>query len=153
MTGTREALAELITSTLELVDAFQNLPDDQLVGCPTGHACAHGGDVWQLIANMTDHEDEHAGQLAGARHHHSPEPRTATQRLLGEWLEARTRFAIQLAGMSDEVFNSPMRDRDGEWTYADATRHLLDLQRHVLATLEAEREAREASDDGSPGAT
>jgi uncharacterized damage-inducible protein DinB len=140
MSAAHDAVRELLTSLLDLVDSVEAL-DTADLACTSGHVCAYGGDNWQLVTNMIDHENEHAGQLAAARHH-PPGIRTPAQRLVGEWMEARTRFATQLVGMSDDRFNRPMRE--GEWSYHEAVRHLVDLQKDVLGTLSQELATRAA---------
>jgi hypothetical protein len=141
MSASHEAIRELLVSTIAIIDALAGA-DQQDLASDTGHGCAYGGNVRQLIATMVDHEEEHAGQLAAARHH-PPTVRTPAQRLIGEWMQARVRVATQLVGLDDEAFRAPMSE--GEWTYEKAVRHLVDLQRHVLETLAEERAAASAT--------
>lgn len=138
MSAAHDAIHELLTSTAQLLETFASL-DATGLGCESGHPCANGGDVWQLMANLVDHESEHTGNAAMARYE-SATPRTPAQRLLGEWLEARTRFATHLVGMPDEQFNAPMVE--GQWSFAKSVKHLVELQRHACETVKAEVASR-----------
>ena len=149
MSAAHDAIQELLTSTAQLIESFAAL-DASGLGCDTGHPCANGGDVWQLIANLVDHESEHTGNAAMARYE-SATPRTPAQRLLGEWLEARVRFATHLVGMSDQQFNAPMVE--GQWSFARTVRHLVELQHHACETVQSEAAGRRQGSigDSSPG--
>jgi uncharacterized damage-inducible protein DinB len=140
MSASHQAIQELLTSTLQLIETFADL-DARGLGCDSGHPCANGGDVWQLMANLVDHETEHTGNVAMARYE-SASPRTPAQRMLGEWLEARTRFASHLVGMSDEQYEAPMAE--GQWSFAKSVKHLVELQRHACETVKAEAATRSA---------
>lgn len=131
MSLAHDAIAELLNSTIELAERLSVL-ERATLDTPSGHPCAYGGDTWQLIANLVDHDIEHAGQLAGARHQ-SGNPRTAVQRLLAEWIEARAQVASHLVGMSDAQFEDAMME--GQWSYRESVEHITGLQRYTLDRL------------------
>lgn len=134
MLSSHRAIQELLSSTVEMIEALADL-DTRGLGCSSSHPCANGGDIWQLVANLVDHEAEHTGNVAMARYE-SVSPRTPAQRLIGEWIEARVRFASHLVGMRDEQFNAPMIE--GQWSFARTVEHLVELQRHACDTVRTE---------------
>jgi hypothetical protein len=58
---------------------------------------------------------------------------------LSDWLEVRARFLGTLVGLSDAQFNEPIEE--GEWSYRQAAKHRLGLEKHALRTMASDREA------------
>ncbi len=134
----REAIRELLESTLQTMEALLDASDGELP-MPSSHVCAQGRDAWTLVTNDIDHEKIHAGQVAEARYE-SKRPPSPMERLVGEWLEERARFLASLIGLSDEEFNS--ETAPGGWTYRAVAKHILLLEEDSLKTIAADRESR-----------
>jgi len=134
----REAIRELLESTLRTVDALLAAPEGELA-MPSSHVCALGRDAWTLITNDIDHEKVHVGQVAQARYEAAITP-SPMERLVAEWLEERARFIGSFIGLTDEQFNS--ETEPGGWTYRVAAKHVLALELDSLKTMQADREAR-----------
>lgn len=130
-TTLNDVLSRLLATPVSTAAALLELPGDALQQ-PSSHVCAHGGDTWALVTNLIDHETEHLGQVVGARYEAGP-ARTPIQRLVAEWMEARSRFAGALVGLSEAEFAAPMAP--GQWSYQQAAQHLLDLEQHALKTI------------------
>ncbi|MEX2237151.1 MAG: hypothetical protein WEB00_06430 [Dehalococcoidia bacterium] len=131
----RETVRELLESTLTTVEQLMQLQDGDLAS-GSSHVCAQGGTLWNLITNDIDHETIHAGQILEAR---SEGHTTATQmeRLVTEWLRARATFISTLVGMNDEEFNR--ETAEGAWTYRQVADHVRGVERHSMASVEADR--------------
>lgn len=136
----REAIRELLRSTLDTVDALLDASDVELP-LPSSHVCAQGKDLWALITNDIDHEKIHAGQALEARYEAR---RTASpmERLVAEWFAERARLVGAFMGMTDEEFNQ--ETAPGGWTYRAVAKHVLLVEQDSLKTLAADRAERAA---------
>lgn len=134
-----QTIRDLLASTLATADALLALPLDEL-GQPSSHVCAQGKDLWALLTNDIDHETIHAGQVLEARYE-ARITASPMERLVAEWLVARARFIATLVGLTDEQFNQDTAP--GGWTYRAVASHLLQLERHSLATVATDIAARE----------
>lgn len=134
----RGAIRELMEQTMATMDTLLEASDQELT-MPSSHACAHGKDVWTLIANDIDHEKIHTGQILEAR---SESRITASpmQRLVAEWLAERARLIGSLVGLTDEQFNR--ETAPNQWTYRVVAKHVLMLEQDSLKTIAADRAAR-----------
>ncbi|MEE9277370.1 MAG: hypothetical protein V3V06_03065, partial [Dehalococcoidia bacterium] len=83
----RDAIRELLESTLETVDALLEASDGELP-MPSSHVCAQGKDVWTLITNDIDHEKIHAGQVLEGRYEAQITP-SPMERVVSEWFAER----------------------------------------------------------------
>ena len=134
----RETVRELLESTRDTIDYLLSLPAEELT-LPSSHVCAQGNDLWALLTNDIDHEVIHAGQILEGRYEmRSTAP--PLERMAGEWLRARSAFVATFIGMTDEGFNS--ETAPGGWTYRQVAKHILDLERHSLATIRSDIAAR-----------
>lgn len=128
----REAIEELVRSSLKTLEALLELPDEELEGA-SEHICAvPHNDVRTLVTNMIDHEKIHAGQVADGRYE-TRIPQSPLARLAAEWLAERARFAGSLAGLSDEEFNAA--SKDGEWTYHEIYAHVVLVEHDALRSM------------------
>ena len=135
----RETVRELLESTRDTIDYLLSLPPEELT-LPSSHVCAQGHDLWTLLANDIDHEVIHAGQVFEARYE-ARATASPLERMAGEWLRARSAFVATFIGMTDEAFNA--ETAPSGWTYRQVAKHILDLERHSLATIRADIAARE----------
>lgn len=135
----REAIHELVQSSLETLETLLELSDEELDEA-SDHVCAQGGNVWKLVTNMIDHEKIHAGQVTDGRYE-SRVTQHPLARLAAEWLEERARFVGSIAGLTDEQFNAPTKD--DEWTYRAVAKHVLLVEQDALRSM------REAATIGS----
>lgn len=137
----REAIEELVRSSLDTLETLLALPDTELDKA-SDHVCAlPHNDVRTLVANMIDHERIHAGQVADGRYE-SHIPQQPLARLAAEWLAERARFAGSLAGLSDEELNAA--SKDGEWTYHEIFAHVVLVEQDVLRSIREGAEPRRA---------
>lgn len=136
----QQTVRELLESTQQTIAELLALPEDEL-GMPSSHACAQDRDLWTLLTNDIDHEQIHAGQVLEARYEER-DPASPMERLVGEWLVARARFAATLIGLSDQQFES--ETAPGGWTYRTIAEHLTGLEAHSLKTIAKDRAARSA---------
>jgi len=127
----REAIRELVQSSVDTLEALLELSDAELEQA-SDHVCAQGGDVWRLITNMIDHEKIHVGQITDGRYESRITQRPLA-RLAAEWLEERARFVGSVAGLSDEEFNS--ETAEGEWTYRAIAKHVLLVEQDALRNM------------------
>ena len=134
----REAIRELIHSTLETVDALLAAADGELP-MPSSHVCAQGKDAWALITNDIDHETIHAGQVIEGRYE-ARMTASPMERLVAEWFEERARFIGAFIGMSVDQFNSPTAENG--WTYRAVAKHVLSVEKDSLLTMAADRVGR-----------
>lgn len=135
-----ETLAELQSSILRTADEVLAYPESELEA-HSSHVCGHNEDVWRLLTNLIDHETKHMQQVLQGRYE-ARDMRTRLERVVGEWIEVRARFAATLVGLTDEQFNAPAEH--GEWSYREITEHLLDLADDALRTIAGDRATREA---------
>lgn len=137
----REAIEELVRSSMDMLDTLLELPDEELDE-GSEHVCAlPRNDVRTLVANMIDHERIHAGQVADGRYE-SHIPQRPLARLAAEWFAERARFAGSLAGLTDEEFNAA--SKDGEWTYHEIFAHVVLVEHDVLRSIRQGAGARNA---------
>ena len=134
----REAIRELMSQTLVTMDTLLEASDRELT-MGSSHACAQGKDLWTLITNDIDHERIHTGQILAARYK-SRITASRMQRLLAEWLEARTGLIGSLIGLTDEQFNR--ETAPGQWTYRVVSKHVLALEQDSLKTIAADQATR-----------
>lgn len=134
----RGAIRELMEQTMATMDALLAASDRELT-MPSSHVCAHGKDVWTLIANDIDHEKIHTGQILETRHE-ARITASPMQRLAAEWLAERARLIGSLIGLTDEQFNS--ETAPNQWTYRVVAKHVLTLEEDSLNTIAADRAAR-----------
>jgi hypothetical protein len=137
----REAVRELIASTLETVDGLLEASDPELP-LPSSHVCAQGKDAWALVTNDIDHERIHAGQVLEGRYE-SRITASPMERLVAEWFGERARFIGSFIGMSDEQFNA--ETSPGGWSYRAVAKHVLEVEKDSLRTMAADRAARTPS--------
>jgi hypothetical protein len=142
----REAIRELIASTLETVDALLEASDPELP-LPSSHVCAQGKDLWALITNEIDHEKIHAGQVLEGRYE-SRITASPMERLVAEWFAERARFIGSFIGMTDEQFNR--ETAPAAWSYRAVAKHVLEVERDSLRTLAADRSGRKEAAVGNP---
>ncbi len=131
------SITELLASTREMIDQLLALPGE--LPMDSSHVCAQGKDVWALLTNDIDHEIIHTGQVLEGRYE-ARATASPMERLVGEWLVARATFIASFVGMTDEAFNA--ETVPGGWTYRAVAKHILDLEKHSLATMAADRAAR-----------
>jgi hypothetical protein len=62
------------------------------------------------------------------------------ERLVAEWLVARTKFVATFVGMSDDEFNS--ETAPGGWTYRGIAKHLIGLDQDSLKAIHADIKQR-----------
>jgi uncharacterized damage-inducible protein DinB len=140
----REAIRELIASTLETVDALLEAGDAELP-LPSSHVCAQDKDLWALVTNDIDHEKIHAGQVLDARYHVRATA-SPMERLVAEWFAERARFIGSFIGMTDEDFNR--ETAPGGWSYRAVAKHVLVVEQDSLRTLARDMAARRETGDG-----
>jgi len=134
----RETVTQLLESTRDVIDQLLALPIDEIPQ-PSSHTCAQGKDLWALITNDIDHETIHAGQVLEARYE-ARSTASAMERLVAEWLVARTKFVATFVGMSDDEFNS--ETAPGGWTYRGIAKHLIGLDQDSLKAIHADIKQR-----------
>ena len=140
----REAIRELMASTLETVDALLEAGEPELP-LASSHVCAQDKDLWALVTNDIDQEKIHAGQVLDARYH-GRATASPMERLVAEWLAERARFIGSFIGMTDEEFNR--ETAAGGWSYRAVAKHVLVVEQDSLRTLAADMAARKEVDLG-----
>jgi uncharacterized damage-inducible protein DinB len=71
----------------------------------SGHACAMGGNLNDLMAHLADHERMHYGQLADRRYSLGLLQLNPRQRYLAEWYRERAALIALLLDLPDEALD------------------------------------------------
>jgi uncharacterized damage-inducible protein DinB len=140
----RETIQQLATTMLATLEVLAGLSDDELAE-PSSHVCAQGKDVWTLLTNDIDHETIHVGQILEARYEARTTP-SSMQRLIGEWLLARSRLIGAYVGLTDEQLQQ--ETAPGGWSYAQVAAHTLRVEETSLQNLLQAIAERSASPAG-----
>ena len=90
---------------------------------PSGHGCAMGGDLNDLLAHNAEHDRMHVGQIADRRYALGVLQRTPRQRYLAEWVQQRAMLISLLLDLPDEALDAVTGE--GETTIRQIVEHVL----------------------------
>ena len=89
----------------------------------SGHGCAMGGAINDLIAHNTEHERMHAGQISDRRYSLGLLQKDPRQRYLAEWYRERASLIGLLFDLPDEALDQV--PEDGSTTIRQVVEHVL----------------------------
>jgi hypothetical protein len=121
---------ELLESITQTVTELLALSDAELAHA-CSHGCALGGDIRRLIIHETNHDREHAGNLANARSRALLVQESELANLLRDWLHARADLVGELMGADDELLEAKSGE-DG-WSIREHVEHVIHWERDSIA--------------------
>jgi hypothetical protein len=121
---------ELLESITQTVTELLALSDAELAHA-CSHGCALGGDIRRLIIHETNHDREHAGNLANARSRALLVQESELANLLRDWLHARADLVGELMGAADELLEAKSGE-DG-WSIREHVEHVIHWERDSIA--------------------
>lgn len=101
-----DLVARLQMQINRAIDVFSRLDGEEA----SGHVCAMGGTVNDLLAHNAEHDRMHAGQIADRRYSLGMLQRAPRQRYLAEWYRERAALISLLLDLPDEALDAPIDD-------------------------------------------
>jgi uncharacterized damage-inducible protein DinB len=114
-----ELIQRLQTQMNRAVEVFSTREGKEV----SGHVCAMGGDLNDLLAHNAEHERMHYGQIADRRYSLGVLQRTPRQRFLAEWYQQRAALIALLLDLPDEALDAATAE--GETTIRQIVEHVL----------------------------
>jgi uncharacterized damage-inducible protein DinB len=122
-------LQRSLGQTLQILSALRDAELDD----PSGHICAMGGGVQDLLAHNVDHERMHVGQVYTARYNQKQMQFSRVDRMAAETLRARAELLASLIGLPDDALDAPMAE--DAWTIRQMIEHTVYWERHSMDEL------------------
>jgi hypothetical protein len=128
-----DQLVEMLVSSLgETLAVLSHLSDAELDD-PSGHPCAMGGSVRDLLSHNIDHEQMHAGQVYSMRYSMRKMQKGQVDRLMAETIRARANLIAALIGLDDMDLDT--RTLADDWRISQVVEHTLYWERHSIDDL------------------
>lgn len=128
-----DTLMEMLLSSLnETLAILAHLSDAELEEL-SGHPCAMGGTVRDLLNHNIDHERMHTGQVYSLRYSLKKMQKGQVDRLMAETLRARVDLIASLIGLDDKDLDAHAPEED--WTIRQMIEHTLYWERHSIDDL------------------
>src|SRR5579862_8254681 len=118
-TEVKELIARLQSQMDRAVEVFAACDGQE----QSGHVCAMGGTLNDLLAHNVEHERMHAGQIADRRYSLRKLQRDPRQRYLAEWYRERAALIALLLDLPDETLDAATGE--GETTIRQIVEHVL----------------------------
>lgn len=129
---TDELVEMLLLSLNETLAVLSHLSDAELDDL-SGHPCAMGGPVRDLLTHNIDHEQMHAGQVYSLRYGMRKMEKGQVDRLMAETIRARANLIAALIGLNDMDLDTRVPDDD--WTIREVIEHTIYWERHSIDDL------------------
>lgn len=140
-----DKLVEMLLSSLtETLAVLAHLSDAELDDL-SGHPCAMGGTLRDLLNHNIDHEQMHAGQVYSLRYSLKKMQKGQVDRLMAETLRARANLIASLIGLDDKDLDG--RTPDEDWTIREMIEHTLYWERHSIDDLAHSKLGHRLPDD------
>lgn len=127
-----ELIALLHASLAEIMKVLAVLSDAELDDA-SGHPCAMGGPVQDLLAHNIDHERMHVGQINTARYNMRKMQFSRTDRLMADTLRARSDLIASLIGLPDDALDT--QTPQDAWTIRQMIEHTIYWERNSMDDL------------------
>ena len=114
-----ELIARLQAQINRAVDVFSTREGTEI----SGHGCAMGGNLNDLLAHNAEHERMHAGQIADRRYGLGILQRSPRQRYLAEWYRERAALIALLLDLPDAALDSV--PEEGQTSIREIVEHVL----------------------------
>src|ERR1044072_8355900 len=118
-TEVHELIARLQAQMNRAIEVFSTPDGAEL----SGHGCAMGGALNDLLAHNAEHERMHAGQIADRRYTLGRLQRDPRHRYLAEWDRERAALIALLLDLPDEGLDAATGE--GETTIRQIVEHVL----------------------------
>jgi hypothetical protein len=142
-----EALSESMFDSLEALGELSDADLDQ----PSGHPCAMGGTVRDLLTHNIDHERMHVGQVYNVRYMRQTMQNGQADRVLAEWFRERTALIASLIGLTDDQLDGAFAE--GEYSIRETVEHVIYWEKDSVTDLVRElQERREGTPAPAPTA-
>ncbi len=138
MSETKTLIRKLQQTMNATLDQLYDMPD-AVLEAHSGHTCARGGNVRDLITHMIDHERMHLGSIVNDRAEVYALQQGQVQRLLAEWFRDRATVVAALIGLPDAALDQhPTPD---EWSIREVVDHLIYWERNAAEDAASHAEA------------